>query len=88
LGTPNELAEPGVQSVFPNPTTGVVHVRLRDERAVQQLRFTALNGKEIGLNRFASTGEPLHYTLDLSNLDSGIYLLRVGAGAVMKIVKL
>jgi hypothetical protein len=88
LVTANELAEAGVQSVFPNPTTGLVHLTLRDARAMQQFRFTALNGKEIGLHTLLRAGEPLHYTLDLSNLDAGIYLLRVGAGDVMKIVKL
>ncbi|WP_179334571.1 T9SS type A sorting domain-containing protein [Winogradskyella costae] len=69
LGTPDFIEDDNTIAIYPNPTSGVLHVDLKDA-AVTQTAVYNLSGAKV--MTFKGTE-----TLDLSNLASGIYILRI-----------
>lgn len=66
----NNVSSEGSVSVVPNPTTGIVNIQ--SELELKEVVLMDLNGKVIQtLNQGATRA-----TLDLSNLEKGIYLVR------------
>lgn len=63
----NDLSTNTTTTIFPNPTNGLVSID--SEEAIINVEVYSSNGKIIASNS--------DYTLDLSNLNSGVYYLRV-----------
>ena len=67
--------------LYPNPTTGMLHVRL-DSPERQQVQLLDMMGRVV----MTATVEGGHATLDLTSLPQGVYILRTG-GTAKRIVK-
>ncbi len=83
----DEQATEAAIAVYPNPTTGQFLVSLPQGEAVRAIRITDVNGRAV--KTVAVTGA-LQYSIDLSALEAGIYLVNVDTanGAVVsKVVK-
>lgn len=79
----NELAENNVISAFPNPSSGLVN--LSSSIPMVKLELFDLSGKKL-------SEETMHFQqIDLSNLQNGVYLLRVIAAdrqeTILRLVK-
>lgn len=57
--------------VFPNPTTDIVNIMLKNERPLT-IKLSDLNGKTL-----LSTSKEASFVLDLSRYSSGLYLLHL-----------
>jgi hypothetical protein len=75
-----------VRSVYPNPTTGLIHLTLQNETEQGQVKLFDLKGTEIITDKPAATTDQFHFTLDISNLNPGMYLLYSGSTQI-KIIK-
>lgn len=74
-------------NVYPNPTKGILNLRLSSQTSNVEVIMQDLNGKVVKL--FNVGQQPLHQ-LDISDLESGVYFLDVridGASNVTKVVK-
>lgn len=89
LGTASregELIVGNKVSVFPNPVTDKVNIRIDDMEGVADIRVMDINGRVLQQHRSSS----VNTQLDVSKLASGMYIIRVmnaGKESVMKIVK-
>ncbi len=73
-------------SVFPNPVTDKVNIRIDDIEGLADIRVMDINGRILQQHRSSS----VNTQLDVSRLASGMYIIRVmngGKESVMKIVK-
>ncbi|MBL4652215.1 MAG: T9SS type A sorting domain-containing protein, partial [Flavobacteriales bacterium] len=62
----------GKISIYPNPTTGIFTIELENNNTTQ-VSIQDITGKEV----FATIIEEAQYTIDISHLKSGNYLLRL-----------
>ena len=69
-------------SVYPNPTSGVVYIATKDNAEEQIDIINQLGEIVYRTTVYGST------TLNLSNLNAGIYVLRTGNGYIQRIAKL
>ncbi|MBU2929429.1 T9SS type A sorting domain-containing protein [Winogradskyella psychrotolerans] len=69
LGTPDYTEDDQAMAVYPNPTSGLLHVDLKDAAVTQVAVYNVSGAKVMTFNGTE--------TLDLSNLASGIYVLRI-----------
>ncbi len=58
-------------SIYPNPTTGILHFILPNEEQINQIQILSLSG------RIINTKQIKQNTIDISQLQPGIYLLRI-----------
>lgn len=68
-------------SIHPNPTTGIITIMGLPENETYDLFIFDLLGKQVFSQKVQGTTE-----VDLSNLNKGVYLLRVGA-SISKVIK-
>ncbi|MPM59353.1 hypothetical protein SDC9_106193 [bioreactor metagenome] len=69
-------------SVYPNPTNGVVTIESGD--AIRTVQVFDLSGRMVNsLNNLNTNKE----TIDVSNLKSGVYLLRINGSSTVKITR-
>jgi hypothetical protein len=83
----NELADETALDIYPNPSTGLFTLTIPQELAVQTIAITDVNGRTV---KTVAVSGALQYTMNLSNLEAGIYLVNVATvdGAVVsKVVK-
>jgi hypothetical protein len=74
-------------SVYPNPTNGIVNIKINNPNAKDvTIEITDIMGKTI--NKFTKDCDNAlcEETIDLSNLDNGIYFLKItnGENHIMK----
>ncbi|MBI1289272.1 MAG: T9SS type A sorting domain-containing protein [Flavobacteriales bacterium] len=90
-----ELEKDGTEvSIYPNPCTNVLNIRLQDSSPPQAdgmtIEVTDMLGRSIPLSKGVPEGRGIH-TIDTSTWPSGIYLLRAanaqGLRSVVKVVK-
>ncbi len=64
-------------SIFPNPSAGVFHLRIRTEEnlGLLNLSVTTLQGATVYQTQFYASGKELQTLLNLSNLSNGHYLV-------------
>lgn len=64
-------------SIFPNPSVGVFHLRIRTEEnlGLLNLSVTTLQGATVYQTQFYASGKELQTLLNLSNLSNGHYLV-------------
>lgn len=62
-------------TVFPNPASENLHIRIGQENVIQEIRLYDLLGKE--QRRPFTQESALSYGLDLSGVKSGVYILRL-----------
>lgn len=65
-------------AVYPNPTTGMVNVRMNDFTSEGQLTITDMTGRVVLSRQLDGTENLLN--LDLSVQESGVYFLRIQTG--------
>ncbi|MCB0707630.1 MAG: DUF5005 domain-containing protein [Saprospiraceae bacterium] len=69
------LAQKGI-AIYPNPTTGILHVTC-NEPDVQRIKLFDLSGKNV----FEKEMQKLNETVDLSHLQNGVYILHFNTGS-------
>lgn len=75
----NDLGNENTLSVFPNPTTHLLHVNCSTKKA--QISLSNILGEEIAIDYTTTiTG----FTLDVQNLNKGIYFINVFSGNTVK----
>ncbi|MBC7921155.1 MAG: T9SS type A sorting domain-containing protein, partial [Ferruginibacter sp.] len=74
-------AEPGTERLrlFPNPTHGIVRIRVPDGQSPTAVRVCDVRGRETGVGTWSAVA-PREYAVDLSDLAVGLYHLRVEIG--------
>jgi hypothetical protein len=72
-------------NVFPNPANGIVNVSLTQELGNAEVEITSLSGQVVLLSNIEST---MNATLDVSHLNSGVYILKLKANNRVGIKKL
>ena len=76
-------------SIYPNPTRDILYLRSIDESVIAHIKLLESSGKIISTDGRIDWS---NYTLDLSDLSSGIYYLKTiskdGAFSIQKIMKL
>jgi hypothetical protein len=83
----NELADETALDIYPNPSTGLFTLTIPQELAVQTIAITDVNGRTV---KTVAVSGALQYTMNLSNLEAGIYLVNVATvdgTVVSKVVK-
>ena len=65
---------------FPNPTSDILHVDLKDISGAKELDLVDLKGK--WLNRWSFKQSQMHAAIDLTDLIKGLYLLRIKSDSV------
>ena len=65
-----------IQSIYPNPTTGVVHVTLNNHGSQLQLQILDVTGRIVLLDRFSDNGVFMK-NYDLSAIAKGVYYIQV-----------
>ena len=91
--TANSITETwlGVLDIFPNPTTGVVNLKLESEKAIsRQMYIYNLLGQEMLPVIEIPARQSWRGTVDLSAFPAGIYLLKISTGdhhSVCRIIK-
>ena len=75
INTYNGLQE---VSIFPNPATSVLNVKITDELAQDvTAEIVDITGKVLSVEQFSHNGGTQQQTLNISNLAKGIYLLNL-----------
>jgi hypothetical protein len=64
-------------NILPNPTNGLVNIRLHPDLVAQEVRIFSLSGIEV--MRMKKTQEGEEMLIDLSKLMPGVYIIRVGS---------
>lgn len=64
-----------ILELFPNPSTGILNLKVDKELNLQEIEIFDLLGKQVYFN--SSVGKEEKLQLDLSELNNGIYLLRM-----------
>lgn len=71
-------------TVYPNPTNGLVSIKLKDNTTViDQIIVCDVLGKKVKTKSFKSS----NVMLDLSDLNKGVYFIKLQSGELEKIVK-
>ncbi len=71
-------------TVYPNPTNGLVSIRLKDNTTgIDQVVVCDVLGKKIKTNSFKSS----NVMLDLSDLNKGVYFIKLQSGELEKTIK-
>lgn len=78
--------EPWSASLYPNPTSSVLHVRI-EKTDHAQLVFTDLNGRMLLAHQLAFKGESQTLQFDMSQLATGTYLLVVISQDTQKVMR-
>lgn len=80
----NALTENVLESVFPNPSTGVFQVKLAENTVGETtvLRVFDLAGRLV----FEKTGCQILETIDLRGQTAGVYFLQIGGAAAQKLM--
>lgn len=85
----SELSQETNLSVYPNPTTGIttviVELSLNTE---SQIEIYNLSGSLVQSERLIVTSGDTKQQIDISNLPSGVYLLKVSSNNISKTIKL
>lgn len=81
LGTGN-IEEENSYNIFPNPVSAMVSIT--STQNFQHIRVCSMDGKTVIDKTFGSCKQ---FTLDMGNLNSGIYLMQVDDHKVIKLVK-
>ncbi|RZS98945.1 beta strand repeat-containing protein [Aquimarina brevivitae] len=76
LGIEDELLAEGLR-IYPNPTSGVLNITVANNINLQLFEIFDLTGKKVFEMKTTTINEV--YELEISNLTSGIYLLKVNA---------
>jgi len=71
-------------SVYPNPSTGLVNISIPSVNAATTLYVTDMIGKEV----FKSSVKDVNVSVDLTNLQKGLYMLTISNGQSKHIQKL
>ena len=88
LGTPETLALSQL-TIYPNPATANFHLKLSNNyRGNVQLQLFDLTGRLIQKQEFRKTETQLQSSINVANLPTGMYLLRVQQGKKMVMQKL
>jgi hypothetical protein len=74
----------GKFAIYPNPSNGILEVRLPAAAANQTISVFDINGKEILKQAFGGSG---YKQLNLTNLSNGLYYIRYKEGARVKYEK-
>lgn len=84
---PNTVAE---FSIFPNPSTGVFHLRVItvDNLGLLNLSVTTLKGATVYQTQFYASGKELQTSLNLSDLSNGHYLVTLSNKQIILTEKL
>jgi hypothetical protein len=85
--TINESELEGV-SVYPNPTSGLFYISAIDGMNEVQYSVTDLNGRIITTSVNTTVGNSELITVDLSNFEDGIYMLRVFNSTDQKVYRI
>jgi hypothetical protein len=72
--TENMLAE-GV--VYPNPSRGIVTIEMHTEKTEVLMEIVSIDGKVLQQQRVFSVAGKIQETLDLSDLNKGVYMIRM-----------
>ncbi|HTH54783.1 MAG TPA: MBG domain-containing protein, partial [Cyclobacteriaceae bacterium] len=75
------------QEVYPNPTTGLINFTLQKETDAANVKLFDAKGREIAVEKPVATDGQLHFVIDISNLNPGMYLLHNGASQAVKVIK-
>ena len=77
----------GQLNVYPNPTQGLVGITNSANEASFELTVMDINGKIVFADNKAVIGSK-EYTLDLSKVENGVYIVRFTQGAQFQMVRL
>jgi Secretion system C-terminal sorting domain len=69
-------------SVYPNPSNGTLYIKSKENKS-SELKVLDMFGRVVG----EYTIDAINYTMDISSLPNGIYLLMFEDGASLKILK-
>ena len=70
-----DLADNSLLAVYPNPTSGLVHISLPEGKTMETIRVQDFSGRTV--RQVALNGSVQNHELDLSGLPRGIYGLQV-----------
>jgi hypothetical protein len=66
-------------SVFPNPTNGIVTIRLNNQDSLQSIGVYNITGQQVMAHDYAVKAND--YTLNLQQLPSGVYMLKLNGAS-------
>ena len=73
----NEFEPDNIQlSVYPNPTSNELNIRMNLRMNVDQLKLYNISGQEISIARRVTSNQYNKFTLNLEDLDNGFYILK------------
>lgn len=76
-----DLSPRATFSAYPNPSQGIVHLRMKVRQQDVNLRLVDMTGREVANRSFQSVSGVFTETLDFSYLPSGLYNLVVESGS-------
>lgn len=65
--------------IYPNPTEGIVHIRVPESKSLTQVQLFTPLGREVAVVALPA-GEPNVYTVDLAGQGAGLYQLQLAIG--------
>ncbi|KAA9325016.1 CUB domain-containing protein [Adhaeribacter soli] len=75
-------------TLFPNPTSGLVNLKINAAASKISLQVLNTLGQEVLSRQLQTNGKETELSLDLSSVAKGVYLIRVNAGEQVYIRKL
>jgi len=82
------LAKANAYNVYPNPTSGLLTVKLDKVIAGTVIKVTDVMGKEVYSNNVKNNGINQEVNLDLTNLSKGIYMMNIVNGKNVDVRKI
>ncbi len=79
----NEILTTNNLSIYPNPTNSILNIELNNINSPETILITNVLGKVV-LTEIATT---INSTLNIQNLNSGIYFLQIGNTKAVKFIK-
>ena len=64
-------------SLYPNPSNGMITVEFNTDKAEMTMEIFSIDGKRVMSQEVYSAAGKVNETLDLSDLDKGIYMMRI-----------
>jgi len=75
--------------VYPNPSTGLVHVEIElISDADLQIEVMTVSGQVVHAEKFSEKAGHYVHSLDLGNLASGMYMIRLSSDAVLEMQRI
>ena len=82
------VAELNSDMVYPNPSNGIMNVRIGKAKAGTTISVVDLLGKEVYSSTLNASGLNVEFPLNISGVEKGIYLVKIADGNSLQVSKI